>query len=146
MSISLKEFERRYTAIRELMKEAGMDCLLVVGLPDDFNRGNIRYITGSGRGGCCIFPLEGSPVFLMGPNQSASPKLRNTMAALDLLDLRETTSNEEQAIIELSRFDEGNQIGVVGMNCISVPMYQAVTEKFRDRLMDAVGYSRGFAW
>ena len=50
MSISQQEFKRRYAAIRELMKKDELDCLLVVGLSDDFNRGNIRYITGSGRG------------------------------------------------------------------------------------------------
>lgn len=138
MSISLKEFQRRYTAIREAMKKGAVDCLLVIGIPDDFNRGNIRYITGSGRGGCCIFPLEGAPVFLTDPNQSTSPKLRKTVGALDLLELRETESTEESAVKELSRFDRGNRVGVVGMNCISVPMYLAVIEKFHDRLVDSV--------
>jgi len=139
VSISRQEFQRRYAAIRKLMEQDGVDCLLVVGLSDDFNRGNIRYVTGSGRGGCCIFPLEGTPVFLTGPNQSTSPKLPRTMAALDLLDLRETDNPENQAVEELTRFDRGNRIGVVGMACIPVPMYLAVMEKFGDRLVDSVG-------
>jgi Xaa-Pro aminopeptidase len=139
MSISRREFQRRYAAIRELMGRDGVDCLLVVGLADDFNRGNIRYITGSGRGGCCILPREGTPVFLTGLRQSTSPKLPGTTAALGLLDLRETDKPEEKAVEELSRFDRGNSIGVVGMACISVPMYLAVTEKFGDRLTDSVG-------
>ena len=63
MSISLQEFERRYAAIRKAMEKERLDCLLVVGLNDDFNRGNIRYVTGLGRGGCCILPLEGKPGF-----------------------------------------------------------------------------------
>ena len=67
MSISEREYQRRYVAIQELMKKDGLDSLLVVGLSDDFNRGNIRYITGSGRGGCCILPREGTPVFLVNP-------------------------------------------------------------------------------
>jgi len=139
MSISQQEFKRRYAAIRDLMKKDELDCILVVGLSDDFNRGNIRYITGSGRGGCCVFPLEGDPVLLTGPNQSASPKLRRTVEALDLLDLRETANPEVQAPEELSRFYRGDRIGIVGMACISVPMYLAVTKKFRDRLIDSVG-------
>ena len=31
MSISQQEFERRYLAVRELMKRGELDCLLVVG-------------------------------------------------------------------------------------------------------------------
>jgi len=137
MSISEQEFKRRYAAIRELMKKDELDCLLVVGLSDDFNRGNIRYITGSGRGGSCIFPLEGAPVLLTGPNQSSSPKLRRTVGALHLLDLKEATHLEEQAKKELVRFYRGNKIGIVGMGCISVPMYLAMAGRFPDRLVDA---------
>jgi Xaa-Pro aminopeptidase len=139
MSISQQEFERRYKRIRELMKRDELDCLLVVGLSDDFNRGNIRYITGSGNGGCCIFPLEGTPVFLVRPYQKASPKLRRTVGAIDLLDLRETSNPPEQAAKELSRFYRGNKVGIVGMTCISVPMYLGVEEKFRERLVDSAG-------
>jgi Xaa-Pro aminopeptidase len=143
MSISRQEYERRYAAIRELMKEMVVDCLLVVGLPDDFNRGNIRYITGSGRGGCCIFPPEGAPVLLTGPAPATSPKLRRTMDALDLLDLRETPDPVAQAEKELSRFYKGNRIGIVGMACISVPMYLMITDKYKDRAVDSTGI---FEW
>ncbi len=136
MSIPLQEYKRRYEAIRELMKKDGLDSLLIIGLADDFNRGNIRYITGSGRGGCCIFPLEGNPVFLTSPGPSNSPKLRLTVGALDLLELRETANTTEQAIKELSHFDKGNKVGIVGMACISVPMYLAVKERFGDRMVD----------
>ena len=139
MSISRQEFRRRYEAIRDLMKKDKLDCLLVVGRSDDFNRGNTRYITGSGGGGCCIFPLEGDPVLLIRPHQRTSPKLRRTVGAIDLLELRETSNPEEQAVKELSSFYQGNKIGVVGTDCISVPMYLAVTEKFKDRLVDSIG-------
>jgi Xaa-Pro aminopeptidase len=137
MSISRQEFERRYQGIRELMEKEEADCLLVVGLSDDFNRGNIRYITGSGRGGCCIFPFEGVPVLFTGPNQSSSSKIGKTVEALDLLDLRETSNPVEQVKQELSRFYKGNRVGIAGMECISVPMYLAVKEMLRDRLIDS---------
>jgi Xaa-Pro aminopeptidase len=136
MGISHQEYQRRYAAIRELMKKDGLDSLLVFGISDDFNRGNIRYITGSGRGGCCVFPREGQPVFLTMPNQMASPKLRKTVDAFDLLDFRETADAVEQVKKELARLDKGNRIGLVGMACISVPMYLAVKEKFGNRLVD----------
>jgi Xaa-Pro dipeptidase len=137
MGISRQEFERRYNTIRTLMKKDEVDCLLVVGQADDFTRGNIRYITGSGRGGCCIFPREGRPVFLMGPGQSSSSKIRKTLEAFDLLDLRETTDSAEQVKKELSRLYQGNQIGIIGMGCISVPIYLAVKEGFGERLVDS---------
>jgi Xaa-Pro aminopeptidase/Xaa-Pro dipeptidase len=70
------------------------------------------------------------------PNALASPKLPKTMETFDLLDIRETTNNIEQVIKELSRLDKGNKIGLVGLACMSVPMYLAVKEKFGSRLID----------
>jgi Xaa-Pro aminopeptidase len=138
MGVSNTEFERRYAAIREQMKQGEMDCLLVVGAADDFNRGNIRYITGHGRGGCCIFPSEGKPVFLMGPGQAASPKISKTVEAHELLDLRETDNPAEQAVKEISGFYRDNNVGIIGMNCISVPMHQAVVRAFENKITDAM--------
>ncbi len=139
MSISQKEYKRRYTAIRDQMKKHKLDCILVVGRSDDFNRGNLRYITGSGGGGICVFPSEGPPVFLTRPNQEASPKLPRTVGAIDLLDLKGTPKPEETAVKELSRFYQGNKIGIVGMTCISVPLYLALKEQFQDKLVDSIG-------
>jgi Xaa-Pro dipeptidase len=139
LSISSKEFQRRYTAIRELMADQYMGCILVFGVSDDFNRGNIRYITGSGRGGCCIFPAEGTPVLLAGINQSKSPKLARTVGALELLDIRETADNLEQALTELSRFSKGGHIGIAGAECMPAPMYTAVEDSFGGNLVDATG-------
>jgi Xaa-Pro dipeptidase len=139
MGISLQEFQRRYGEIREAMEKERLDCLLIVGLNDDFNRGNIRYVTGLGRGGCCIFPLEGRPVFLANPVLTASRKLPRFMSAIDLLDLKTTTEPEKRAVIELSHFDRGNNIGLVGRTCIAAPMYLAVTETFGNRLVDSAG-------
>ncbi|HJX13422.1 MAG TPA: Xaa-Pro peptidase family protein [Dehalococcoidales bacterium] len=139
MAISIPEFARRYAAIRAGMEHNGLDCLLVYGLADDFNRGNIRYITGYGRGGCCVFPREGDPIFLMPPNQSKSPKLPKIMAARELLHLRETPDPTGQVVKELARFDRGNRVGIVGLNCIPVPVYLAVNERFPGRVTDAAG-------
>ena len=137
MPITQEEYQRRYAAIRDSMKSDNLDCLIVAGRSDDFNRGSIRYITGSGNGGVCIFPVEGDPVFLVRPFQKKSPKLRRTIGAIDLLDLRETSNQEEQAVDELSRFHQDNRVGVVGMTAITVPMYLALRKEFQDDLIDA---------
>jgi Xaa-Pro aminopeptidase len=139
LGISSAEFERRYAALRRRMKEQGLDCILVAGAPDDFNRGNIRYLTGSGRGGICILGLSGAPVFLVGPNQRTNPKLRRTVAALDRLELRETSDPAAEAVSQLGRFIGGNMVGIAGLPCIAVSTYLAVKERFGDRLVDTVG-------
>ena len=139
MEISKQEYKRRHTAIQDQMKKDNLDCLLVVGRSDDFSRGNIRYVTGSGNGGCCIIPLEGTPVFLIRPHQETSPKLRRMVGAFDLLDLRGTPKPEEEAVKELSRFFQGNGVGIVGMPCISVPLYLAVKKTFQESVVDAAG-------
>jgi len=137
MAISRQEYQRRFIAIRELMKRDELDCLIIVGLGDDFNRGNIRYITGSGRGGYCVFPLEGPPVLLTGLNQSTSPKIRKTVEAVDLLELTETTDHVLQLGREISRFHRGCKIGIVGMGCISVPVFLNLKEIIGDKLVEA---------
>jgi Xaa-Pro aminopeptidase len=139
MSISQQEYKRRYAAIRDQMKKQKLDCLLVVGRSDDFNRGNFRYITGSGSGGVCVFPMEAPPVLFTRPNRETSPKLPRTVEAVDLLNLKGTSNPVEEAVKELCRFSQGNKVGIVGMPCISVPMYLALKEKFPERLVDSVG-------
>lgn len=137
MAISEREYERRYKVIRQLMGKNQIDCLVVLGRADDFNRGNIRYITGSGRGGCCVFPREGRPLFFCGPGQSASPKNKKMIEALSLLDLKETEDEAKQAGIELSRLHQGHNIGVIGMSCISVPMYLSLKNLFGKKMVEA---------
>ena len=138
MSISNKEYQRRYVAIRELMKKEGLDSILVAGMSDDLNRGNIRYITGSGLGGFCIIPAEGKPIDLTipTPNGKINSKLRKIKEAFDLLDFREAANPFEQLNIELSRLDGGQKIGIVGLSCLPMPIYLSLKEKFDDRLVD----------
>lgn len=142
MGISRTEYQRRYSAIRDRMKKDGIDSILVVGLSDDFNRGNIRYVTGHGRGGSCIFPIEGNPVFLTSSLLSRSRKFPKTVEAHDLLDIRETTDTIGQVIKELMNFDRGNSIGIIGTNCISFPMYTAVKKAFGERFTEIDDYFR----
>ncbi|HUJ70444.1 MAG TPA: M24 family metallopeptidase [Syntrophorhabdales bacterium] len=136
MAISEKEFERRYKAIRMLMKEAGIDCLVVAGRSDYFSRGNIRYITGLAFGGYAIFPLQGKPVYFLSTNQIASPKHRRAAPVDDIVELKEVRNPLEQIRKEVLRFDGGRKIGIVGMNDIQVPMYLTLKELLGERLVD----------
>lgn len=124
------------------MRKDGMDSLLVCGLAADFHRGNIRYVTGSGRGGQCVFPLEGKPVLLTGTNQSTSPKLVKTVEAYELLDFVESDDPGETINRELSRFDRGANIGLIGMDCLTPSAYLQIREKYGDRLLDLPEYLR----
>jgi Xaa-Pro aminopeptidase len=139
MAISLKERDRRYKAIRELMIKGKLDALLVVGRGDCFSRGNIRYITNQGiiaGEQYCIFGLEGAPIYMLPGKGPVVARLRK--AAWNL-DLREAPKLAEQIIEDLSRLDKGNKIGIIGMGEISVPIYLEVQKKFGDRLVNAVG-------
>jgi Xaa-Pro aminopeptidase len=139
VAISVKERDRRYKAIRELMIKGKLDVLLVAGRGDCFSRGNIRYITNQGiiaGEQYCIFGLEGLPIFMLPGKGPVVARLRK---ADWNLDLREAPKLLEQIIEDLSRLDKGNKIGIVGMGEIAVPIYTGVQKKFGDRLVNAVG-------
>ena len=136
MSISKQEYQRRYAAIRKQMKETALDCLLIYGLSDEFNRGNIRYVTGSGRGGCCILPLEGDPIFLINPNQTTS-QIHKMIGAWELLTLKETANPVQEVNQQLAQLAKKGKVGVAGMGAMSVPLYMAVKDSFQERLVDA---------
>lgn len=61
-TLSLKERDRRRELARELMKNKGLDCLIVVGL-----RGREQfdgYLTNEVYMGIVVFPSEGKPTYL----------------------------------------------------------------------------------
>ena len=136
MAISLKERDRRYSAIREMMKEDELDSLLVVGRDGYMNRGNIRYITNYGvvtGEQYCIFCPEGAPIFITGKG----PVMARLQKAEWTLDFRVTSDPLTQVAKELSQLAKGNKVGIVGMQDISVPMYLTVKEQLGNRLVDA---------
>ena len=77
--------------------------------------------------------------FSANPVLTASRKLPKFMAAVDLLDLKTTAEPEAEAVVQLSRFDGGNNIGLVGRTCMPAPMYLAVAKTFGNRLVDSAG-------
>jgi Xaa-Pro aminopeptidase len=118
------------------MDRAGLDSLVIAGRGDHMSRGNIRYVTGYGPiigPQYCVFPLECNPVFIA----------RNTpfLATLRERDweLRYTLTSDPHAEVQdlVKSFDAGNGTGIVGLTDISVPLYLALRERFKDRLVDA---------
>jgi Xaa-Pro aminopeptidase len=139
LAISLKERDRRYKAIRDLMIKENLDALLVVGRSDAFTRGNIRYITNQGVIGgeqYCVLGPEGLPVYFLPGKGPVVARLRKAEWPLDL---REAPDQLVQVLQELSRFDKGNKIGLVGLGEIAVPLYLGIQKKYGDRLVNAVG-------
>jgi Xaa-Pro dipeptidase len=70
---SLAERDRRWTTVRRLMSEAGLDCLVVWGESAkwDSQMASIRYLTqigGNGEEGVLLFPKEGEPTIFLWSN------------------------------------------------------------------------------
>jgi Xaa-Pro aminopeptidase len=66
-AFSLAERDRRYMAVRGLMKEWGLDCLIVPHNTGDWDnyQADTRYLTCVGGGGMAtalVFPIEGDPI------------------------------------------------------------------------------------
>jgi len=69
--LSLQERDRRWTLVRETMREKGLDCLLLFGWPSayDFYTANARYlcpIGGNSTTNLLLFPLAGEPTSFVG--------------------------------------------------------------------------------
>jgi Xaa-Pro dipeptidase len=66
LTLSLKERDRRYTLVRQSMRERGLDALLIWGHSGkwDWHMANVHYLSqvgGNGEEGFLVFPLEGDP-------------------------------------------------------------------------------------
>jgi len=64
--LSLKERDRRWSAIRKVMRENNLDCLLLCGIPVhyDYKISNARFVSqigGNGEYNYVVFPLEDEP-------------------------------------------------------------------------------------
>jgi Xaa-Pro dipeptidase len=69
-SLSLAERDRRYKLVREAMRKAGFDALLIWGHSGkwDWHMANVHYLSqvgGNGEEGFLIFPLEGDPTLFI---------------------------------------------------------------------------------
>jgi Xaa-Pro aminopeptidase len=141
MSMSSQERDRRYSAMREMMRREGLGALLVYGSGDHFNVGSLRYITDYWSGGAeqyCFLPMEGEPLIVCGAPPGL-PKFRR----LGWIDRFSVVSNLKDGIeAELSRFTGGARIGVVGVEKGSPASYTISELPDHDRFIDATGIFR----
>jgi len=138
--MSLKERDRRYERIRESMRNGKIDCLLVAGRDGYTSRGNLRYVSNYGVNfgeQYCLVPSEVEPVFL-----GSILALSRVRSAGWIHDCLEMVDAPKQIVQELSRFDRGNKMGIVGLPSLSVPVYLAVEAAFHGRVVDATSVFR----
>jgi Xaa-Pro aminopeptidase len=116
--VSKTELERRYAALREAMRDAEYEALVVAGGSDFSMRGYIRYIADwrlFGGTGYAVFPLDGEPVFMLGPGAQAEwakalSTIKDTRAVMD-------KPGEVVNVLE-SQGLATSRIGVVGLESI----------------------------
>jgi Xaa-Pro dipeptidase len=142
-TLSLAERDRRWARVRHLMRERGLEGLLVAG----FRAREMyeTYISDDYNEGCVIFPLEGDPVVItwahlriMRARWSAE---RGTRLWVD--DYRVATSGAGVAeVLREKRFADG-RLGVVGLRSQApTEYYGAIPANFWEELTAAVPKAR----
>ena len=113
--LSFAERDRRWAAVRALMRERRFDCLVVAG----FRAREMyeSYISDDYNEECSILPLEGDPVVLTWANLRV---LRAQWSAerghaLWVNDYRVATSGAQAAQVVREKLDGGHRVGVVGL-------------------------------
>lgn len=140
MDLPLHERNRRYAAIRELMKKNNADCLVCISRDTYSTRGNTRYITNYGNTfgeEVVLFPREGDPSLIS--STIRGPAIKRGGWIDNFIPVANTSERVEQTKKELARLDRGNKIGIVGMTYVSVPIYSAVNSQCPNRVMDMTG-------
>jgi Xaa-Pro aminopeptidase len=138
MGMSLQERDRRYFAIRELMRKDNLDCLVIASRDTYSTRGNTRYVTNHGNDfgeEVVVFPIEGDPSIIA--SAIRGPAIKRGGWVHNLIPISNTSEQVEAVKQELSHFDRGNKIGIVGMTYISVPVYLAVEAECSKRVVSA---------
>lgn len=114
--VSEQERNRRYKALRQAMKDAGYQVLLVAGNAEATQRGYIRYVSDWrlwGGDGYVVLPLEDDPVLVLGPGSQSY--WAGTVGWIQ--DVRSAADKMAEAIDVLTaRGLSKSHIGVVGMN------------------------------
>jgi Xaa-Pro aminopeptidase len=139
MGMSLTERDRRYSAIRELMKKDNLNCLVIASRDTFSTRGNTRYVTNHGNNfgeEIVMFPLNGNPSIIA--STIRGPAIQRGGWVQDFLPVANISERVQTLKRELTRFDKGDRIGIVGMEYISVPVYLAVMEQYPNRVVDAI--------
>lgn len=116
--VSPQERERRYSALRQAMRESGYQALLIAGNAEATQRGYIRYVSDWrlwGGTGYVVLPLENDPVLILGSGSQAYWAqevgwIQEVRSALDM-------TGEVIAVLQAQSLSRSS-IGVVGLNQI----------------------------
>jgi hypothetical protein len=88
---SQQEYERRYKNIRNLLKEKGLECLLIIGGSASYGRAwfNVRYVTNMmGKAEMCyycFFPREGDPCLIVRPGHALNEGMLSRTVVRELV-------------------------------------------------------------
>ena len=137
MNLSLNERNRRYAAIRELMKKNKVDCLVCISRDTYSTRGNTRYITNHGNNfgeEVVLFPLEGDPSIIASTIRGQAIERGGWVH--NFIPVANVSERVDQLKKELARLDRGNKIGIVGISYVSIPVYSAVETQCSNRIVD----------
>ena len=130
-TLSLAERDRRWGRVRELMRERGLDGLLVAGFRS--REMYETYISDDYNEGCVVFPLEGDPVVITWANlrvmRARWSQERGT--ALWVSDYRVATSGDGVAEVFREKKLAEARVGVVGLSSQApTEIYGAIPANF----------------
>jgi Xaa-Pro dipeptidase len=114
---SPQEYRRRWENIRNMMREEGLDCLLVIGGSAAYGRlwFNLRYITNmmgkAEMANYCFFPRHGDPCLIVRPGHSLAGAM---LARTVVREIVVGEPNVLAAIVETVR-ERGYERGTVGI-------------------------------
>ncbi|HLG72261.1 MAG TPA: M24 family metallopeptidase [Chloroflexota bacterium] len=118
-SLSFAERDRHWAAVRKLMREHNLECLLVAG----FRAREMyeSYICDDYNEGCTVFPLEGEPVVLTWANLRVLRDYASAEAGHELWvrDYRVATTGAHAAEVVKEKGYAGGKLGVVGLTSMA---------------------------
>jgi Xaa-Pro aminopeptidase len=112
------EYQRRYRNIRKMMRERGLDCLLIIGGSAAYGRlwFNVRYVTNmmgkAEMANYCLFPREGDPCVVMRPGHSLAGGMLARTVVRDVIVGRPSVLDAIVDSIRERGYDKG-KIGIV---------------------------------
>src|SRR3990170_6159061 len=113
-TLSLKDRDWRWRRTRGLMKEKGLDCLLVAGL-----KGRERYegyLTNEYAEGIVVFPREGELAYLTWTGTRVTRRLALPKDAFWVKDIRVGVTGAGLVAALKEKGLDGARIGVVGLD------------------------------
>lgn len=151
IKIPKSEFERRIKNVRSIMKEKGLDAILVYG--DEYRKENLRYVSNVWtifERGALLFGMEGEPIVLCAPEGvevaaevSAWPDIRllpefACVTVPDAIDYPLAHYTSLKALFEeLNAKHPIHKMGIVGFDAMSYDLGCTIKEAFPCELVNA---------